>query len=153
MGLLVPKPHTFSDSHVLIYSLNTRSLILHKNDVFSDYNLKMAHILCLNETHFNTLTSNNTSLNTDTRTHSMISVNGQNGIMIIYDNSTTLSSHETFTSLYCNNIQCKYKKGYSYNSNIHTFNIIVVNVHNSPSKVLKSNANFLSHDNNWRFQY
>jgi exonuclease III len=99
MGLLVPKPHTFSDSHVLIYSINTRSLILHKNDVFSDYNLKMAHILCFNETHFNTLTSNNTSLNTDTRTHSMISVNGQNGIMIIYDNSTTLSSHETFTSL------------------------------------------------------
>jgi predicted transglutaminase-like protease len=29
----------------------------------------------------------------------MISVNGQNGTMIIYDNFTTLSSHETFTSL------------------------------------------------------
>jgi hypothetical protein len=29
----------------------------------------------------------------------MISVSGQNGIMIIYDNFTTLSSHETFTSL------------------------------------------------------
>jgi len=29
----------------------------------------------------------------------MISVNGQNGIMIIYDNFTTLSSHETFTFL------------------------------------------------------
>jgi len=26
-------------------------------------------------------------------------VNGQNGTMIIYDNFTTLSSHETFTSL------------------------------------------------------
>ena len=72
---------------------------LHKNDVFSYYNLKMAHILCFNETHFNTLTSNNTSLNTDTRTHSMISVNGWNGTMIIYDNFTTLSSHKTFTSL------------------------------------------------------
>jgi len=43
--------------------------------------------------------SNNTSSNIDTRTHSMISVNGQNGSMIIYDNFTTLSSHETFTSL------------------------------------------------------
>jgi hypothetical protein len=41
---------------------------------------------------------NNTSLNIDTRTHSMISVNGRNGTMIIYDNFTTLSSHETFTS-------------------------------------------------------
>ncbi len=29
----------------------------------------------------------------------MISVNGRNGTMIIYDNFTTLSSHETFTSL------------------------------------------------------
>jgi hypothetical protein len=33
--------------------LNTRSLSLHKNDVFLDYNLKASHILCLNETHFN----------------------------------------------------------------------------------------------------
>jgi len=44
--------------------------------------------------------SNNTYLNIDTKTHSMISANGQNGTMIIYDNFvTTLSSHETFTSL------------------------------------------------------
>jgi len=42
---------------------------------------------------------NNTSSNIDRRTHSMISVNGQNGIMIIFDNFTTLSSHETFTFL------------------------------------------------------
>jgi hypothetical protein len=27
--LVSPKPHTFRDSHVLIYSLNTRSLLLH----------------------------------------------------------------------------------------------------------------------------
>jgi hypothetical protein len=74
--VLVPKPHTFHDSHVLIYSFNTRSSLLHKNDVFWDYNFKTTHILCLNETHFNTLTSNNTSLNIDTRTHSMINVNG-----------------------------------------------------------------------------
>ncbi len=74
-------------------------MLLHKKDVFSDYNLKTTRILCLNETHFNTLRSNNTSLNIHTRTHSMISVNGRNGTMIIYDNFTTLSSHETFTSL------------------------------------------------------
>jgi len=43
--------------------------------------------------------SNNTSLNIDTIAHSMISVNGRNGTMIIYDNFTTLSSHETFISL------------------------------------------------------
>jgi hypothetical protein len=44
--------------------------------------------------------SNKTSLNIDTKTHSMIRVNGRNGTMIIYDNFvTTLSSHETFTSL------------------------------------------------------
>jgi hypothetical protein len=29
----------------------------------------------------------------------MITVNGQNGTMIVYDNFTTLSSHKTFTSL------------------------------------------------------
>jgi hypothetical protein len=29
----------------------------------------------------------------------MINVNGENGTMIMYDNFTTLSSHETFTSL------------------------------------------------------
>jgi hypothetical protein len=85
--------HTFHDSHVVIYSFNTRSLLLHRNDVSSDYNLKIAHILCLNETCFNALTFNNTSLNIDTRTHSMISVNDWNGTMIIYDNfMTTLSS-------------------------------------------------------------
>ncbi len=72
---------------------------LHKNDDFSKYNFKITHILCFNETYFNTLMFNNTSSNIDTRTHSMISVNGQNGTMIIYDNFTTLSSHETITSL------------------------------------------------------
>ncbi len=64
-----------------------------------DYNLKTVHILCLNQTHFNTLAFNNTSLNIDTKTHSMINVNGWNGTMIIYENFTTLSSHGTFTSL------------------------------------------------------
>jgi hypothetical protein len=103
--VIVPKPHTFCDSHVLIYSLDTRSLPLHKNEVFLDYNLKTTHILCFNETHFNTLMFNKTSLNIDTRTHSMISLNGQNGTMIIYDNFTTLSSHETFTSLGLNILQ------------------------------------------------
>ncbi len=103
--VLVPKPHTFRDSHVLIYSFNTISLFLHKNDVLSNYNIKTTHILCFNETHFDTLTFNNTSLNIDTKTHSMINVNGRNGTMIIYDNFTTLSSHETFTSLGLNILQ------------------------------------------------
>jgi len=74
-------------------------LPLHKNDVFSKYNFKIAHILCFNETYFNTWMFYNTSSNIDTKTHSMISVNGQNGTMIIYDNFTTLSSHEIVTSL------------------------------------------------------
>jgi hypothetical protein len=43
--VLVPKPHTFCYLHVLIYSFNTRSLLLHKNDVFLDYNFKTAHIV------------------------------------------------------------------------------------------------------------
>jgi hypothetical protein len=67
-NVLVPRSHTFCNSDVLIYSLNTRSLPSHKNDVFSDYNIKTTHISCLNETHFKTLTSNNISLNIDTRT-------------------------------------------------------------------------------------
>ncbi len=65
---------------------------------FLDYNIKTIHILCFNETHFNTLMFNNTSLNM-ARTHSTISVNGRNGTVIIYDNFTNLSSHKTFTSL------------------------------------------------------
>ncbi len=98
---LVPKPHTFRDSHVLIYFLNIRSLPWHKIYVFSYYNLKIIHIISQWNTFntFNTLTSNNTFLNIDTRTHSMININGRNGTMIIYDNFTTLSSHETFTLL------------------------------------------------------
>ncbi len=99
IGCTCPKPHTFHNSRVLIYSFNIRSLLLHKNDVFSFYNLKTTHILCFDETHFNTLTSNNTPFNIDTKTHSMININGRNGKMITYDNFTTLSSHETFTSL------------------------------------------------------
>ncbi len=76
--------------------------------------------------------------------------------MIIYDNFTTLSSHETFTSLGVEYIAT------TFNANtrkaihiitIQTFNIILVNVHNSPSKVFGFNVNFLSHDNNWQFQY
>jgi hypothetical protein len=146
--VLVPKPHTFCDSHALIYSLNTRSLLSHKNDVLSGYNLKTTHIFCLNETHFNTLTSNNTSLNIDT-THSVISVNGRNGIVIIYDNFPTLSSHETFTSLRTKYIVATFNANtsYSYTNNIQTFNIILVNVHNSPSNFFGYNAN----DNNWQF--
>jgi len=150
--VLVPKPYTFHDSHVLIYSLNTRSLLLYKNDVFSNYNLKTTHILCLNETFFNTLMFNNTSLNIDTKTHSMISVNGRNGTMIIYDNFTTLSSHETFTSLRVEYIAA------TFNANtkkvIHivtiykpsTLSLSMFIIHLQVS--FESNANFLSHDNN-----
>ncbi len=39
-NLLVPTPSTLRNSHILIYSLNTRSLLLHKNDIFFYYNLK-----------------------------------------------------------------------------------------------------------------
>ncbi len=136
IGCTCPKPHTFRNSHVLIYSFNTRSLLLRKNDVFLNYNLKTTHILCFNETHFNTLTFNNL-LNIDTRTHSTINVSDQNGKMITYDNFTTLSSHETFTFVRTQYIattfNAKYKKGYSYNNNIQIFNIILINVQNSPS--------------------
>jgi hypothetical protein len=65
--VFVPKPHTFCDSHVLIYFLNSKSLPIQQNDVLLDCNFKIVHILCLNEIHFNTLTSNNTSLNIDTK--------------------------------------------------------------------------------------
>jgi len=41
----------------------------------------------------------NTSSNIDTRTLSMINVNGQNGTIITYNNFTTLSSQIFFTSL------------------------------------------------------
>jgi len=150
--VLVPKLYTLHDSHVLIYFLNTRSLSLYKNDVSLYYNLKTTHILCINETNFNTLMFNNTSLNIDTRTHSMISVNGRNGTMIIYDNFTTLSSHETFTSLGVEYIVATF--------NANTRKIIHIITIYKPSTLslsmfiihlqisFESNANFLSHDNN-----
>jgi hypothetical protein len=146
-GMYLSPNHIHFIIHLLVYSLNTRSLPLHKNDVFSDYNIKTTHILCLSETHFNTLTSNNISLNIHLRIHSMINVNGWNGTMIIYNNFTTLSSQETFISLEVEHIVT------TFNANIQTFNIIFVSVHNLSSNVFGSNANFLSHDNNWWFQY
>jgi hypothetical protein len=85
--VLVPKPHTFRDSHVLIYSFNTRSLFLHKNEyiaaTFDANTRKIIHIIA------------------------------------IYKPSTLSLS---------------------------MFKI-------SLSKVFGSNANFLSHNNNWHFQY
>ncbi len=157
MGCTCPQPTYIRDSHVLIYFLNIRSLPLHKNDIFSYYNLKIVHILCFNETHFNTLMSNNTSLNIDTRTHSMISVKWSkwyNDYIWQFHNLIITWNFYIFRGwIYYNNIQCKYKKCYSYKINIQTFNIILVNVHNSSSKVFGSNAKFLSHYNNWQFQY
>jgi hypothetical protein len=47
--------------------------------------------------------------------------------------------------IYGNNIQCKYMKGYSYNINIQTFNIILIDVHNSLLIFFGFYANFLSH--------
>lgn len=52
-NVLVTRPYTIRNSHILDYSLNTKSSSLHKNNVFLDYNLKTSHILCYYETHFN----------------------------------------------------------------------------------------------------
>ncbi len=71
--VLIPKPHTFCNSHVFIYSLNTRSLPLHINDV--DYNLKTSYILWFNDW-ISMQIQKKTSLNINTTTHSTISVNG-----------------------------------------------------------------------------
>jgi hypothetical protein len=98
-------------------------------------------------------TSNIKSLNIDTTMHSTISVNGQNDTMTILYNFTTLSSHETFTSLRAKYIVTTFNakiENYSY-SNVQIFNIILVNVHDS--KLFRFNVNFLSHKNSWWFQY
>jgi len=77
--------------------------------------------------------------------------------MIIYDNFTSLLSHKTFTSLRTEYVAATFNANTRMvihnNNNKQTFNIILVSVHNSPSKVFGSNVNFLSHDSNWRFQY
>jgi hypothetical protein len=94
---------------------------------------------------------NNTFSNIDTKTHSMISVNGQNGTMIIYDNFTTLSSHKTFTSFGVEYIVA------TLNANtrraIHIIEIYTLSrlslLMFVPSNFFGSNADFLSHDNNW----
>jgi hypothetical protein len=43
--VVVPKPHTFHDSHVLIYSLNTISLPLHKMIFFRLESQNSSHIV------------------------------------------------------------------------------------------------------------
>jgi len=68
--------------------------------------------------------------------------------MIIYDNFTTLSSHETFTSLGVEYIAATFNANTRKAIHIIAMYIIFVNVQNSPSKVFGSNANFLSHNNN-----
>jgi len=78
----MPTPHILHHSHVFIFSLNIKSISLHKNDVCFDYNLKASHILCFNETHFNPQTSNIISL-IDLEKHSSIIVYARNGTMII----------------------------------------------------------------------
>ncbi len=64
--VLIPKPHTFYNSHVFIDSFNTRSLPLHINDVdlcakamTSYINLKTFYMLWLHEMHFNANTKKN----------------------------------------------------------------------------------------------
>jgi hypothetical protein len=151
--VLVPKSHMFCSSQVLIYS---GSLPLHKNDIFLDCNFKTTHILCFSETHFNTWTFNNTFLNIDIRTHLTISVNGPkwyNDYIWRFHNLIMTWNFYIFESwVYCNNIQYKYKKDNSYNSNIQTFNVFLIGVRNSHSNFVGSNVKYLSYNNNWQFQ-
>jgi hypothetical protein len=79
--VLIPTPHTLRHSHVLICSLNTKSLSLHKNGVFLYYNLKASRILCFNETHFNPWTLDIISF-IDLEKHSSINVYAWNCTMI-----------------------------------------------------------------------
>ena len=84
----VPILAKFRDSHVVICSLNTRSLSLYKDDIYSYYN----------ETHFDPKTSYITSF-IDMLKHSFSSVYDCNGTMIVYDNHTKLFFHETHFTL------------------------------------------------------
>jgi hypothetical protein len=47
--LCVPYLQLFRQTHIIIQSLNTRSLSLHFQNVETDHNLQTFHILCLNE--------------------------------------------------------------------------------------------------------
>ncbi len=51
-NLLVPTPSTLRNTHILIYSFDTRSL-LHKNDIFFDHNLKYNSYVMFKEKYFN----------------------------------------------------------------------------------------------------
>jgi hypothetical protein len=88
----------FRDSHIVICLLNTRSLSLHKDDIYFYYNLQASHILCLNETHFDPKTLKFTSF-IDMSKHSFLSVYDRNGTGIVYDNHTKLFFHETHFTL------------------------------------------------------
>jgi hypothetical protein len=96
--VLMPSPHILHHSHVFIFSLNIKSLSLHKNDVCVDYNLKASHILCLNETTFQSTNIKYYFFHWSRKNfkHNCICTKLHN------DNIwqiTTLSSHETFTIL------------------------------------------------------
>ena len=88
----------FRDSHVVICSLNTKLLSLHKDDIYSDYNLQASFILCLNETHFDLKTSDITFFIVMSK-YSFFNVYNRNGTMIDYDYHTKLLFHETHSTL------------------------------------------------------
>ena len=88
---------SYPTSH-LNYQKDKELTSLHKDDIYSDYNLQASHILCLNETHFDPKTSDITSF-IDTSKHSFLSVYDRNGTMIVYDNHTKLFFHETHFTL------------------------------------------------------
>ncbi len=48
--LCVPYLQPFRQTHTIIQSLNTRSLFFHFQNIETDHNLQIFHILCLNET-------------------------------------------------------------------------------------------------------
>jgi len=97
-----------------------------------------------------------TSLNINT-THSIINLNGWDVTMIIYDNFTTLSSHETFTYLGVEYIATTFNV--NTRKAIHVITIYKpwtfnpFNVLGSLSTILGCNANFLFNGNHWQFHY
>jgi len=155
--VLIPKWHTFCDLHVFIHYLNTRWFtITHRWISFGLQFQNISYIMFQSNTFQCKYNLNITSLNINTTTHIIISMNGQNCRMIIYDNFTIYHhmrySHIWELNIY-SNIQCKYKKNHSCNNNIQICNIKPFNVLGSPSTILGCNPNFLSNSNNWSFQY
>ncbi len=94
--LCVPYLHPFKQTHIIIQSLNTRSLLLCFQNIETNHNLQKFHILCLNETKVKTQNKSSHQYSNHSKYKSIVTY-GSQGTMLLYDKNIVLDSCESVT--------------------------------------------------------